>query len=412
VLRRDLFLKIGSALRTGSSGIASLLLGVQRLATAGEESKLEADYAAFVQEIDRTYPFFDLKGIRADWEATKKRLGERVKDCRSDEEFLGIVIDAMKCLRDSHIGFAKLNTKLPPGPTEYYAGLSFLPATEGRVVIMSASEGLPAELKIGIVVTEIDGNNARYFLEERARAAWASGGFFSSPQRARLFEYRLPFRGPRGERHKITFDANGSNQEVTMTSEIEARGWPHTYNLPSNLVRFGNSCWYAKLQSQVAYVYLRRVDNDTKSGIAKALSECPNAKGSIIDLRGNGGGGYGSSLLDLLKKMPRPVAVLIDAGCTSAGETFARDLVHMTGAHLFGSTTAGSSSAKRLWTFPSGIATVSLPVRSRWRLDGKPIEFNGIEPDEKVESVPEEVQRRLNTEILRAEEYLSKTTKE
>jgi len=47
-----------------------------------------------------------------------------------------------------------------------------------------------------------------------------------------------------------------------------------------------------------------------------------------------------------------------------------------------------------------------MSTRSRWRSDGKPIEFNGIKPDVEVEAVPEELQKGLNSTIRRAEEYL------
>jgi C-terminal processing protease CtpA/Prc len=90
----------------------------------------------------------------------------------------------------------------------------------------------------------------------------------------------------------------------------------------------------------------------------------------------------------------------------SAGETFARDLQREAGARLFGENTAGASSSKRSWTFPSGIATVTFSTRSRWRNDGQPIEFNGIDPDMLVEAVPEEVQQGVNSAIRRAQEYI------
>jgi C-terminal processing protease CtpA/Prc len=101
-----------------------------------------------------------------------------------------------------------------------------------------------------------------------------------------------------------------------------------------------------------------------------------------------------------------PVAAIIDAGCISAGETMARDLVQYAQARLFGSTTAGASSAKRDWTFPSGIATLTLSVRSRWGLDGQLIEFKGIQPHVEVEAVPEDLLQGQNTEIVKAEQYL------
>jgi C-terminal processing protease CtpA/Prc len=102
------------------------------------------------------------------------------------------------------------------------------------------------------------------------------------------------------------------------------------------------------------------------------------------------------------------VACIIDAGCVSAGETFARDLVQSVNARLIGETTAGASSAKEPWDFPSGIATLTIPTRSRFGPDRRPIEFFGIKPHEDVECVPEEVRSGKNSEILRAEEYLAK----
>ena len=141
-------------------------------------------------------------------------------------------------------------------------------------------------------------------------------------------------------------------------------------------------------------------------GIDEALVKHPKAKGWIVDLRGNGGGGYDQTLIERIAKLPKPVAVLIDAGCVSAGETLARDFRANAEARVFGTKSAGSSSSKRTWSFPSGIATLSLPTRSRWRGDGKPIEFNGIEPDVTVEAVPEELLEGKNSVIVRAKEYI------
>jgi C-terminal processing protease CtpA/Prc len=141
--------------------------------------------------------------------------------------------------------------------------------------------------------------------------------------------------------------------------------------------------------------------------MAAAGKKFPDAKGWIIDLRGNGGGGYSGALIEKLTQLPRPVVGIIDAGCMSAGETLARDLVRYAGAKLIGSATAGASSAKRSWSFPSGIATLTLSTRSRWGPDRRPIEFRGIRPQKEIEAIPEEVQRGLNSAIVIAEKYLS-----
>ena len=51
-------------------------------------------------------------------------------------------------------------------------------------------------------------------------------------------------------------------------------------------------------------------------------------------------------------------------------------------------------------------------MRSRWRADRQPIEFNGIDPDVEVEAVPEEVKAGYNSAILRAQQYLLGATQE
>jgi len=377
--------------------------------TPSAPSKYATDWAAFTREVDQSYPFFELKGVRRDWGQAKARLTEKVKTCPSDRDFLWIVTEAIRCLRDAHMGVSQ--AKVPPfdWPKRYYPGVSFLPATKGRVVVMSA-EAYADQLKPGTVVTKIDGRDARTVLEGKAKEAWSADSPYlvsvSSPQRARLFAYRWPLIAPSNRTHTLHYLSDGREQELRATCELEPRGWAHTYNLPANLTRANRSLSYGKLASGAGYMHWRSVGTETAAGLGQALAAHPDAKGWIIDLRGNGGGGYDTNLLAQLKALPRPVVALIDAGCISAGETLARDLAQLAGARLMGSRTAGASSSKRQWQFPSGMATVTFSTRSRWRNDGQPIEFNGIAPDEEIEAVPEEVARGLNSEILRVEEYL------
>jgi C-terminal processing protease CtpA/Prc len=382
------------------------LLSVALAASSGamEANKYEGDWQAFAAEIDNGYPFFELKGLAADWAKCTEQLGARVRTCRSDAEFLGLLIEAIRCLRDAHMGLTTTSVKLPAAAKQYCLPLSFMPASENRVVIMAAPE-TARELRRGTVVAQIDGQPARQVLEARAAEAWKAGGQFSSPQRARMLEYRVPLRGKQGERHTLTLLAGAGAKTVELRCDTEASGWPHTYNLPAAMARAG-SCFYTRLGGGAGFVWLRNVSDGTERELAEALAKLPDAKGWIIDLRGNGGGGYSQELVERAKSMPKPVAVLIDAGCMSAGETLARDIVNATGARLFGETTAGASSAKRTWALPSGLATVTLPTRSRIGLGRKLIEFNGIAPDQLVEAIPEEVQRGENSVILRAEEWL------
>jgi len=361
---------------------------------------------AFFDEIDRTYPFFELKGIGTDWQHAKERFRARAKACSSDAQFLGIVRDAVLCLHDSHMWFTETRASVPPLPATYCPGISFLPATDGRVVILSRREGLDPALRTGAVVTKIDDQDARRYLDEEAKKVWAEGGM-SGPQRARLMAYRTPLRTQqKGERHWITLLLDQAERRVELACDFDARfDLSSGYNRPEGLKGAG-SCAYTQLASRVGYICLRRVDATTAPGLKEAVATHPDARGWIVDLRGNSGGGYDQSLLEALKELPRPLAGIIDAGCISAGETLARDLVQLGDARLFGSRTAGASTAKRDWTFPGGVATLSLPVRSRWGIGGQLIELHGIEPHVEVEAVPEDLLRGLNTEILKAEQYI------
>jgi hypothetical protein len=93
-----------------------------------------------------------------------------------------------------------------------------------------------------MIVTHINGMNARAFLEEDAKIRWQKGGNFSSPQRARLFAYRIPLQGNFGQQHQLSLsdDETLSKKVVTITNKWEAVGWPHTYAMPDGLTRIGN----------------------------------------------------------------------------------------------------------------------------------------------------------------------------
>lgn len=214
--------------RRGATCACILLLVAQVFVQASAcwaqvKSKYETDMEAFIKEVDRSYPFFDLKGNRPDWEKARVKLLGKAKTCASDQEFLGLLLTAGKSLRDSHLGPRKFKVKYPTQPPRYYPGIGFLPATNDHVVVMHPRHGMTPKIKAGTVVTKIDGKDARQVLEARSDAAWKEGGYFSSPQRARLYEYRIPLRGEvKGQAHKITFLVGGQEQEIELFADVEA----------------------------------------------------------------------------------------------------------------------------------------------------------------------------------------------
>jgi C-terminal processing protease CtpA/Prc len=380
-------------------------------------AQYEEALKAFIEQVDTTYPFFHLKDIREDWNACKKDLLDKVGNCRSNDEFYGLLAEAGRCLRDAHLGFSNLKGKFPPPEPRSFPGISFLPAANKQVVIMSSVKEYAGDLPPGTVVSKIDGKDARQLLDEQAEAKWNAGGWFSSRQRARMLTYRIPLEGKEGDKHQLTIQRDGRVRVVQVVGKWAVGGWPHVYAMPKNLARKG-SCLYTTLESGCGYIYLRHLDRDLVESVDAALNSFKDIKGLIIDLRGNGGGGCDVEIFKRFNKKEGkqegvpfyggPVVVIIDAGTFSAGETFARDLFYTADARLIGSPTAGSSTAKRTWELPHGLGTVIFSTRSHGGLNRKPIEYYGIVPRDLVEVVPAELQKGINSAIARAEELLLK----
>lgn len=380
------------------------------VSTTPADNPFAEDLAALFEELDRGYPFFGVKKIDKEWKALKKRLGKQVRRCRDETQFMqDFVQPVLRCLRDGHLRITDVRPKVAHEP-EFYPPLSLLPATKKRVVVMSTNRNLASTLPPGTVITRIDGKPARKVLEMNAELSWRKGGFFSSPQRARFWEYRFPFSGTKGRKIKLHYLVGRKQKSIDLVANVEVGSWPHNYNQPEDLVQAGKSVWHSKLESGFGYIWLRRMDESVESGIRAALAAHGDARGWIVDLRGNTGGGYDSTLKTITAKLKQPVAAIIDAGSVSAAETYTRDLVNICKARVFGATSAGSSSKKKEWTFPSGIAKLRYSVESRHSHKGA-IEYHGVTPDVEVEAVPEELQQGLNSEILRAVEWLEKTAK-
>jgi hypothetical protein len=163
---------------------ATLLLTTPLRAQSDYKKSYASDMKAFVNQAQQAYPFFDLKDIRKDWKKTSKRLEKEAKKCKTDADFILLVSEGIACLRDAHMYMTKTAVKMPKREPSFFTGVSFMPATDGRVVIMFPPSGKGASLKTGQVVLKIDGKDARDVLEARGKEAWEKGGSFSSYQRA------------------------------------------------------------------------------------------------------------------------------------------------------------------------------------------------------------------------------------
>ncbi len=189
--------------------------------------------------------------------------------------------------------------------------------------------------------------------------------------------------------------------------------------------RPNNAVWTATRPGGVRYVLIAGWDSSdptllepARAFIAATPQDCP---GLIIDVRPNGGGDElaARSVAALLTDAPtvyarnenvdpdsprgftqvfdrvlepaatrppkpRKIAVLIGPVCMSSNESFIQMMKHGDGARLFGERTRGSSGNPKPHELADGL-TLMLPSWRDMEPDGRLVEGQGIEPDERVE---------------------------
>jgi C-terminal processing protease CtpA/Prc len=146
------------------------------------------------------------------------------------------------------------------------------------------------------------------------------------------------------------------------------------------------------LDGEIGYLYVRRIGNDLVERLDLAVGQLQQAKGLIVDVRGNSGGGFDASRAHRNfarddgqePDRPRfhgPMALLFDARCISAGEGWASWFIAQRRAKAYGEATAGASSRKETYLLKNGLYRVQFSVKAYAGFLGRPIERRGLEPD-------------------------------
>jgi C-terminal processing protease CtpA/Prc len=181
-----------------------------------------------------------------------------------------------------------------------------------------------------------------------------------------------------------------------------------------------NVSW-TRLDNEIGYIYVRRIRNDLIDRLDKAVGELGDARGLIIDVRGNSGGGFDSrkSHINFViddesepdrPKFKGPIALLIDARCISAGEGWASWFIANKRAHVFGQATAGASARKIVYTLSNDLYKVRYPVKAYKGYLDRPIERRGLEPDVPVKQNAQDLAAGRDTVLETAKRYLLNIT--
>ena len=245
----------------------------------------------------------------------------------------------------------------PPLPC-WDPGLACLIDDRGQPVVYHLDKDGPAALsgvKIGMTVLSINGKPAadalKECMERTARYSGYSSERYLEYQAARWF-VRQDERG--AEFSLKTQDLEGNTHEFSLPATLGVRYLPR---LPVPGVSDSADVSWRLLEDEIGYIYVRRIRGELIESLDRAVAKLAEARGLIVDVRGNSGGGFdaGRSHRNFDPDDPAepnrprfagPMALLIDSRCISAGEGWASWFIANQRAKVFGQATAGASARK------------------------------------------------------------------
>lgn len=369
--------------------------------------------------LGQRYPCFELKGI--DWQAVGRELLPRAKAVKTDAEFGLLCLELVARLEDSHaqLNPAKAQVPEPPLP-RWDPGLACLIDDREELLVYYVDPEGPADkagVRVGMTLKTLQGQPAKAVLAAQMNLYSRYVGYSS--------DRYLCYDASR-------FIARQMEQNTTVALEMQdVDGKTHHFNVPATMaVRYlprlpvpipgirdsANVSW-TMLDGKIGYIYVRRIREDLIEKLNWAVDELKDAKGMIVDVRGNSGGGFDSQrshrnfALDDAAEPDRPrfrgpMALLIDARTVSAGEGWASWFVAKKRAILFGEATAGASSRKETYTLKNGLYTVTFPVKAYTGYLDRPIERRGLEPDVTVRQNARELAAGRDTVLEAARKFL------
>lgn len=249
---------------------------------------------------------------------------------------------------------------------------------KGYAKISGIIDGTPAsesDIQVGDYVVEVDGTDTYEMT---------------------LTDVVAMIRGDEGTKVTLTLNRNGKEVEVTVTRQ----------NIETPTVK------YELLENDIAYITVTEFDDVTTSQFVEALAQMDldNAKGLILDLRGNPGGNL-STVVEMCELMlpegmivytedkygqrneykcdgkhefDLPLVVLIDGASASASEIMAGAIKDYELGTLVGTTTYGKGIVQKIFSYEDGSAA-KITVSKYYTPNGYNIHGVGIEPDVVVE---------------------------
>jgi C-terminal processing protease CtpA/Prc len=324
-------------------------------------------------------------------------------------------------LEDSHAHLLPLKEQPPRAPLpEWGPGFACLEDDQGRPAVYHLDPGSPADeagVKVGMVVLTIDDRNALDAINVTMSLYRRYIGY-SSRRRLAYDAYRsFHAQMERGTEIRFTMlDVEGEEHKFTLKASVPGHYLPRL-PVPIEGIRDSGTVSFKMLEDNVGYIYVRRIRPNLPQELDEAVGSLKDARGLIVDVRGNSGGGFENEALlnfhtgddhpDPNRPVYKgPIAMLIDGRCISAGEGWASWFVANKRARFFGTATSGASARKIEYTITNGLYKVRLPVRPYRGYLNRIIERRGLEPDVPLKQTAADLAIGRDTVLEAARQYL------
>jgi len=362
------------------------LLSLAALSVLGALARADVPVVTRLQSFDTVWSrvneyYFDPKFGGVDWSKLKDRYRAKVQEARNDAEYLEALNGLLHELGASHFGVIPFSaygagtaasTTLADGEPGLRIGL-----VEGRPTVVGVEPASPADkagVRAGWILVSVDSRPVapivRAILQDPAQRNLVPLKIASA--------LRAALSGPVGKPVAATF-YDGSYRTVTVTMDRVPS--------PGQVVRFGElpplraRADVRRLPGDVGYIRFNVFMMPLLEPIKKAIDSFRDAKGIILDLRGNPGG-VGAMAIPIAAKFVErpaqlgtmrmrtgqtrfsvnpqpplyrgPVAVLIDATSASTSEILAAGLQELGVARLVGERTAGAVLPSVIERLPCG----------------------------------------------------------
>ena len=388
-------------------------------ARAADSVGYEEALADLHETLGEQYPCFELKDI--DWEAVGKELLPPAGRVKTDEQFGLLCMRLVARLEDSHAVLRDGTAKVPSPPIPRWdPGFACLIDDCDKPVVYCVDRRGPARragVKIGMTVLSVNGKPAKRamndFMTLQSTYVGYSSRRYLQYHAARFFVRRTK----KGEKVRLVMQKpNGRKRSFRLPATLGVRYLPRL-PVPIKGIRDSASVSWTMLDGNVGYIYVRRIRKDLITSLDQAVENLANARGLIIDVRGNSGGGFDARrahrnfAIDDEQESDRPrfkgpMALLIDSRCISAGEGWASWFLARKRAKAFGSATVGASARKRMYTLSNGLYKVRFPVKAYRGFLDRPIERRGLEPDVAIRQKSADLIAGRDTVLEAARQYL------